>query len=606
MKKTLLLITAIVVSGLTFAKPVSVDKARQVAVNFWNSTTQYSLDGAFFQSITTPDFQEIAPELGLSGMYVFNTVDNKGFVIVSADDAVIPVLGYSTSNGIVGQTAMPVNLRGWLNHYTEQIEAVQNAHIEATEEVAAMWEELVNGTVSPKANGRKAVSAMISTKWDQTAPYNNLCPQDGSGRSAVGCVATAMAQVMKYWEWPTTGNGSHSYTSETRHFSCSANFGSTTYDWSNMPVGGGYSANNWNSTQKTAVATLMYHCGVSVEMDYTYQGSGAYTTYAANAFTNYFRYAAGVQYKNRAYYNDNNWKNLIKGEIDAGRPVVYGGAASNGSDGHCFVCDGYDANEKFHFNWGWSGSGDGNFALDAMTPDYLGTGGGTLGDFSYYHEAVIGISSPNGNPPDNPQTITTDLATYESFTISSPVNAGSYITGTCEIANIGASDFVGYVGVGAYRGSSLVTMLKQINLTSSPLESSYVVTLSIRKAANSPLVAGSYTAKAVYSTDGTTWTPIEYGYDGCPTEVPFTITGGNTNSINDVSESAVRLYPNPTDGILNVEVDGLQKVEVIDAIGRIVLSENDGNVDMSKLNNGVYSVRITADGKTAIKKVVKR
>ena len=613
MKKTLFLIASIVVCGLTFAKPVTVDKARQVAVNFWNTTTQYTQNGLFFQNMVEPNFQEIATELGLSGMYVFNTVDNKGFVIVAGDDAAIPVLGYSTSNGIVGETAMPYNLRNWLKHYTVEIEAIQNAHIEASDEVATMWEELLNGTVSPKAPERKAVSAMIQTKWDQVTPYNNLCPQDGSSsrRSAVGCVATAMAQVMKYWEWPTTGNGSHSYTTETRHFSCSADFGSTTYDWSNMPVGGGYSANSWNSTQKNAVATLMYHCGVSVDMDYTYEGSGAYTTYAANAFTNYFRYAAGVQYKNKAYYNDNNWKTLIKNELDEGRPIVYGGAAQNGSDGHSFVCDGYDANNNFHFNWGWSGAGDGNFALDAMTPDYLGTGGGSLGDFSYYHEAIIGISSPNGNPPDNPQTTTSDLATYETFTVSSPVTEGAYITGSCEIANIGSNDFTGYLGVGAYRGSTLVTMLKQINLTSDPLGSGYVVTLSIRKAANSPLVAGSYTAKAVYSIDGSNWSPIEYGYQDCPTEVSFTITsagggGGNTNGIDDVDESAVRLYPNPTEGILNVEVEGLQKVEVIDAMGRIVLNEKVGNVDMGKLSNGVYSVRITANGKTAVKKVVKR
>ncbi|MBO4752130.1 MAG: thiol protease/hemagglutinin PrtT [Bacteroidales bacterium] len=606
MKKTLLLIAAIVVSGLTFAKPVSVDKARQVAVNFWNSTTQYSIDDINFRSIVTPNFQEISTELGLHGIYVFNTVDNNGFVIVSADDAVIPVLGYSTSNGIVGQTAMPENLKGWLNHYTEEIEAVQNAHAEATEEVAAMWNELVNGTVSPKAPGRKDVSALISTKWDQDTPYNNLCPTDGSGRSAVGCVATAMAQVMKYWEWPTTGTGSHSYTTETRHFSCSANFGSTTYDWSNMPVGGGYTAYSWNNTQKTAVSTLMYHCGVSIDMDYTYEGSGAYTSAVVSALRTYFGYAAGIQYKQKSYYNDNNWITLLKNELDAGRPMLYGGANSNGSSGHSFVCDGYNSNNQFHFNWGWSGSGDGFFALTSLAPGSGGVGGGDY-IFTYYQEAVIGISSPNGNPPDNPQTTTTDLATYDNFTISSPVTAGSYITGSCQIANIGTEDFTGYLGVGAYRGSSLVTMLKQINLTSDPFESGYVITLSIRKVANSPLVAGSYTAKAVYSTDGTNWTPIEFGYQDCPTEVPFTITGGgNTNGINDVTESAVKLYPNPTDGILNVEVDGLQKVEVIDAVGRIVLSENDGNVDMSRLNNGVYSIRITADGKTAIKKVVKR
>lgn len=602
MKKVLLLIAAIVVSGLTFAKPISIDKARQVAVNFWNHTTQYNIDDIKFGSIVTPNFQEISTELGLHGIYVFNTVDNNGFVIVSSDDAVIPVLGYSTSNGIVGKTAMPDNLKGWLNHYIEEIEAVQNAHVEATEEVASMWNELLNGTIT-KASGRKAVSALISTKWDQVPPYNNLCPLDGGQRSAVGCVATAMAQVMKYWEWPTTGTGSHSYTTETLSLSASANFGSTTYDWSNMPVGGGYSAYSWNSTQKTAVATLMYHCGVSVDMDYTYEGSGAYTTNVVTALRNYFGYSTGIQYKQKNFYNDNNWKTLLKNELDNGRPMMYGGANSNGTSGHSFVCDGYDASDNFHFNWGWSGQADGFFALTSLAPDADGTGGGDY-IFSYYQEAVIGISSPNGNPPDNPQTETADLATYNSFTVTSPVNYGSYITGSCTIANVGTSDFTGYIGVGAYRGSSLVTMLVQTS--SETIESGYGATLSIRKAALSPLTAGSYTAKAVYSTDGSTWNPITLGYQECPTEVNFTITGGNTNGIDDVAESAIHLYPNPTDGILNVEVENLQNVDVIDAVGRTVISQKSGKIDLSRLNNGVYSVRVSANGKTTIKKVVKR
>lgn len=811
MKRTLLFIVALMVCGLSFAKPVDVNTARQVAVNFWNLQTTSTYDGFTVTSIVNPNFEEISATLGVTGMYVFNTVDNKGFVIVSSDDAALPILGYSFTNGINRSRDLPSNLKGWLNHYSEEIAAVAGST--ADENTAEQWNQLLNNTAAKAAPGAKAVSALIQTKWDQDTPYNNLCPLDGGQRSATGCVATAMAQVMKYWAWPTTGTGSHSYycSSVSPAQTLSVNFASTTYDWSNMPVGGGYTTNSWNNTQKTAVATLMYHCGVSVDMEYTYEyGSGAYSSDAASAFRTYFGYANGIQMRYKSSYSDANWMTLLKNELDAGRPMMYGGTNSTNDGGHSFVCDGYNASNQFHFNWGWSGYGDGFFSLTSLAPGSGGIGGGTY-DFTYMQEAITGISSPNGNPDTTSSQTNSDLATYSSFTVSSPVAYGSTITGSCGFANLGTSDFNGYLGVAAYNSSNtLVTMLAQTS--SVTLESMSGGSIDISKVATSPLVAGTYTAKAVYSTDGSTWIPITSGYDGCATEVTFTITsngggdpdpgtqtftlqtydsftlnnttvamggtltgtcnilntgtgtfngyvgvaaynssnqfvaaldygsitngletnhyvsfnidatisspltagnytlkavystnsgaswtpittgyggcvtsvaftvtGGSsttytinvnsantsmgtvsgggtftsgqqttisatpkngyrfvrwndnntqnprtitvtgnatytayfeatgTNAIDDVDATNVRLYPNPTSGMLTVDIEGLQKVEVIDAVGRIIISQNNGtHVDMSRLNNGIYSVRITVDGKTIVKKVAKQ
>lgn len=672
MKRVFTIAVALLMCATMFAKPVSRETARQVAVNFWNTTDRG------IATAVAPDFLEISTELGLSGFYVFNTPQNDGCVLVSADDVMTPILGYSTFNGMVGRTSMPANLKWWLGHYTEEFEAVQTLGLTADQETADEWIALIDGTYSPKGNGAKAVSALIQTKWDQDEPYSNLCPQyNSSTHCATGCVATAMAQVMKYWEWPTTGTGSHSYTSETNNYSCNVNFGSTTYQWSNM-LAGGYSGytylpNSWTTDQKTAVATLMYHCGVSVDMDYDYE-SGAYAEDVPSALTTYFGYAPGARIVYKDNYSNNDWIAILKAELDASRPMLYGGQSSAG--GHSFICDGYDANNKFHFNFGWSGSGDNFYALTSINPGSGGTGGGSY-NFTSNQDAIIGISSPNGNPVD-PASIPPEVATYQTFTINSPVTYGSNITGECDFVIYGSS-YNGYLGVAAYLNGQFVAILKQVGRSTWNQYTGPDLTISCP--ATAPFGNGTYTAKAVFSSDGQNWYPLEVGYYGAPVAVEFTITGapatttytitavpndanmgtvsgggsyaagttvtltaspksgyqfvrwndnltssqrtitvtgnatytayfeanGGSNSIDDVTTHDVKLYPNPTNGVLNVEMDGLKKVEVIDAVGRVVISQTNGNaVDMSRLDNGIYTVRITTEAGAIVRKVAKQ
>lgn len=575
MKKFLLATLCIAFAFAAFARPVSIETARLVAQNFWKNKTA---DNKVI-------FEEVSDVFGLENMYVFNTTDNSGFVIVSADDVAIPILGYSTSNGFMGSREMGDNIRGWLGHYSEEIQVVTAAGATADAETTQQWQDLING-VAPKGNGAKSVEPLISTQWDQGAPYNQLCPYDGNRRSVTGCVATSVSQVLKYWEWPIRGTGS---TTTSGGYPAAVSF-DTAYQWDLMREGGtiNNAVTEWSAYEKKAVALLMYHVGVAVKMSYSSASSGAMPSEISPALKSFFYYASNMSSLYKAQYTDAVWQNKIKADIDAGRPIVYGGAADNqGNDGHSFVLDGYDNSNKYHFNFGWSGDKDGYYSLSSIV-----TGGGGYGsvsyNFTYTQHAVFGIMP--------------GIQTTQSFT----VECGGRISGSCTFRNGSFRAFTGYLGVAAY--STEGEFLTIINQTASvSIGANGTKQLTINSPVKAPLTVGNYIAKAVVSVDGVNWRPLVIGYNDCPTEVPFTITS-SPQGIEQAAASAsmVKIYPNPTSGNFTVEVEGLQKVEVIDALGRVVINQKNGKVDMSALNNGIYSIRVTANGNTVVKKIAKR
>ena len=207
------------------------------------------------------------------------------------------------------------------------------------------------------------VEPLLETKWSQHEPYNNLCPMDGSNRSVTGCVATAMAQIMKYWEYPAQRTVSiPAYTTQTRKISIPAITGTTTYNWNDMK---NITSEYTTDPQCTAVATLMYHCGAAIKMDYKSSSSGASGLDAIKAIATYFDYDMRIKLMDRRDYDDSAWHALLRTELDAGRPVYYSG---QGSGGHAFVCDGYRSDNYFHFNWGWGDIADGWFLTSALNP----------------------------------------------------------------------------------------------------------------------------------------------------------------------------------------------------------------------------------------------
>ena len=299
--------------------------------------------------------------------YVFN-VNKSGFVIISADDRFRPIVGYSEEGPFETENMSPE----MLFYLDKIIEARTSGHAVMFDDTEAAWKSLLGNAKTISRNGGKEASFLVSTKWNQDSPYNLYAPEANGGpggRCYAGCVATAMSQVMKYWNHPLQGTGSHTYNAGgwggPYYPNLSANFGETVYDWENMPI-----RINSNSPQEEieAVATLMYHCGVAVDMGFAPDGSGASSWDVPVAIRRYFSYTNQASLRNREEYSLEDWQDMLKESIDIGWPLYYSGYSESG--GHAFVCDGYDDNDLFHFNWGWGGSSDGFFVIDEI--DYAG------------------------------------------------------------------------------------------------------------------------------------------------------------------------------------------------------------------------------------------
>lgn len=294
-----------------------------------------------------------------AGAYVYAT-DGEYFVL-AADDRMPALLGYGSS---FDPTDIPEGLQWWL------------ATVSSLESVIP-------------TESHDPVEPLIQTKWGQNAPYNYQTPTVNGVHCVTGCVATATAQVVKYHGLPAgNGTGIHSYTWEGT--TLSFDYGSTSFDWANMKdlYSGAYTTAQFN-----AVALLMRACGIGVNMKYTTSSSGAITPRIQDLLVNHLGYDCGLANLNREYFSTEEWDELIYGEIAAGRPVIYAGQSGNGGAGHCFVIDGYSSNGYYHVNWGWSGKSDGYFLLTNLSPNDLGTGGGS-GGYNYDQDATIGIRPP--------------------------------------------------------------------------------------------------------------------------------------------------------------------------------------------------------------------
>ena len=289
------------------------------------------------------------------GVYIYN-IGNNGFLIISSNTVLPPVLGYSDHAPFPSLDGAPENFTTWIRHYSDMIDFAVENDIQPEPEIEQQWNEALKGQFPSR--GVTTVEPLTTTHWNQDCYYNEYCPSTGGGwwggpcgHVYAGCVACAMAQVMKYWNHPDVGYGQHTYVHGT-YGEQSANFAATTYQWNQMPSQI-YSHND-------AIATLMYHCGVSVNMNYGPDGSGAQSKDVETALRSYFGYC-GAKYREKSKYDESTWIAMLKSELDLSHPIYYSG--SSGSAGHAFVCDGYDNNDLFHFNFGWSGAGDDYYSL---------------------------------------------------------------------------------------------------------------------------------------------------------------------------------------------------------------------------------------------------
>ncbi|MBQ7711974.1 MAG: C10 family peptidase [Bacteroidales bacterium] len=434
--------------GICFLSLVALFAASSLWARPVDRTTAQRVGSAFLASVGhTASAQLTSVETPFEEFYVFNA-EGGGFVMVAGDDCVRPILAYSLDRLFqVGQ--MPANLRSWLEGYNDEIARQKRLALErkttveahpVVDIVADEWRRLTSGDAL-EASLPTSVAPLMATTWDQSPRYNALCPYDtlNGDYSVAGCVATATAQIMKYWNHPATGYGSHSYQSNFGPLS--ADFGATTYAWNNMPTALTAAS---SQTEINAVAELLYHIGVAVEMDYSATGSGA-QTYSWNgapmassqfAWMQYFKYAPDIAVIPRSGSDDNTFSALMRGEIDQSRPISFTGRSATG--GHNFVLDGYDNYNNFHINWGWGGYCDGYYTIGALNPAPGGTGGNSTSSYNDGNVAMIGIR-PN---PDFGTGGTVTVTTAGGNASCTATGGGSYDFG--ETVTLSAAAGEGY------------------------------------------------------------------------------------------------------------------------------------------------------------------
>lgn len=307
--------------------------------------------------------------------YIMNDLEDNAFVIVSADERAWPILGYSTQ-GTFDEGNQPDAFKAWMEERGKEIAFIKANNLQANEKTIDEWNQLKSATIASQTSG---VEPLLKTTWDQGCYYNEQCPADAvgyCGHVPTGCVATAMAQIMKYWNYPENGVGSSFL--DSKYGQQFADFGASTYNWQQMP--------NSLTSSNNEIAKLMFHCGVATSVWYCTGGSSIYTGNVPGALVKNFSYSPNVRYISRGTTNSVDWTTMLRRELDSKRPVIYTGYSTVG---HAFVCDGYQNDNYFHFNWGWGGSKDGYFYVENLTPAI---------EFMKGQEAIINIC-----PKDFPQ-----------------------------------------------------------------------------------------------------------------------------------------------------------------------------------------------------------
>lgn len=383
MKRLLLSVMLLLAFCMVDARPIQQSEALRLATQFMKKWTKKPV--MRMVSITSLP-HGARGRSGQEPFYIYNNEKGKGFVIVSGDDAVGTILAYSDKGSFSFKDA-PENLRFWMEAYAKRVRAI-TAH-DATEETETDTPQPVVKPLLGEIN------------WGQDKPYNNDGPTWSEDSEThhyyVGCVATATAQIMRYYKWPVHGTGSHTYNASisdingketNKKLTLSADFSKDTYEWDKMLPN--YSTMTYTAEQAKAVALLNAHVAISVNMDYSPTGSGAYSPMVPYALRTFFGYDKSIRYVKREHCPTSEWIALIKNELNAGRPVYYSATSEDGQGGHAFVCDGYDSRDFVHINWGWHGESNGYFMVNHMNPAKLGIGADKSG-FNIEQEIIINI-----------------------------------------------------------------------------------------------------------------------------------------------------------------------------------------------------------------------
>lgn len=361
MKHFKILILLLLFPGLTIAKTLTKDRITTLGVRAFHQKAQTICPEACSYSLKYCQYLKNDGVIDVAILHF-----DSGFLIFSAEDAVFPVLAYSFTNDIDLDNPAP-GMSLFLTQYRQEIAAARRNHSVATERVRKAWEELLHP--SKNVTAETIVAPLLHSTWNQSKYYNDLCPQDENapggydGKVPNGCVAIAMSQIMYYYRYPESGSGSH--TNYTDYGNFYVNFAQQHYNYDVMC--------DRLSFYNNEVAKLIFHCGTAIDMMYGPDGSGAYSQDVPEAMHNYFKYNSDSYYSSKHYHSNDSWCDMLKADLDARRPVYYSGYSDEG--GHAFICDGYDSDNYFHFNFGWGGSSNGFYITQSTDADNNEVGG---------------------------------------------------------------------------------------------------------------------------------------------------------------------------------------------------------------------------------------
>ncbi len=400
MKRITSLLTCFFCCICMLAGEISKQEAVQIAQQFVPLSSSHQKGKRAAAESSTIVYTQMMPGSDRAAFYIVNVGDNA-FVLVSADDAAQQVLGYSLNRNFPvksdGSIELPAHIKGFLEDLAAQVKvAVKDG---------GRTKAVMRQAPRRAANLPESVDPLVTTTWDQGQYYNVLCPVDAKGPGGhvwAGCVATAMAQIIKFWE-PTQKRGSHYYMTD-KYGKFEVNFAESNFDYANMP--NALTAGS-SEAQVNAVAMLMYQCGVACNMEYGPEESGSYDTEARAALINYFGFNPDMGFAEKRNFTTEDWNTMLRENLAAHHPVIYSGR--KGKVGHMFICDGYKADNFFHFNFGWGGSFDGWFLTSAIDPS---------GDSGYNSEqaAIVDII-----PYDNGHVILGQVTGTSTFTVNEPL-----------------------------------------------------------------------------------------------------------------------------------------------------------------------------------------
>ncbi len=656
MKRTLILMSMCLLVMVAAARPVTQKEAGCVANRFW-------------QSVLHGEGQVYPCPWQYSQVYLF-VGEHHGFIMVSADDCARPVIAYSL-HGRLSPDSLPVQVSERMEAYCGLIADGIRQQVMSTAVDASRWEQLLSGNLPKEGDNDDRIGPLLETHWHQDGGYALLTPQ----HTPTGCAATAQAQMMRYWRYPAFGHGSETYNCPP-YGAQSADFSHTLYDWANMPDQVTLTS---PYQQQLAVSTLMYHVGVSLHMAYAEGGSGAAglvghpgTAGIDNSLKDYFYYSRNMRpiYRTDGY-TDQRWADSLVTELRLQHPIIYCGVAPEG--GHGFVCDGYEYRNGqvfFHFNFGWSGNGDGYYTVDDICPNVSPTGQiGSIYHFNQSNQALLGAVPDYGlHVSDTLLTFTRDGGSSQLFFCSIDTSASPWSVSADQpwvtIERNGV-EHVGAVTIAADENTTGSERQATVTFTQDGQSISVVVvqtyytpddycplTVVMESTRNGGWEGGAYLSFEslsgyVYGTaalsSGSSAT-VEVGVAPHDINVVFHHGGSSDRFINyrvlnrygeelvaveyafmnggthfiewpcahlGIEErsseiSAFRVWPNPVYDVLHIEAASLLSAEMYDTYGRRVASTSGSDVDLSGLPAGIYILRAVSDSGVFESRIIKQ